>query len=201
MLFEEESSISEESNGAMLIRKNAYKKQARIDNRDEYFEDSLHEFKLPTENECLLIKSVGLSDTGSIFKYITKQEKTKTLYLSTWIISRENIQYLVSLIEEKKIEKIYFVVSTRLKQLKKSNYAFLVEQFNRFPESVFYKVCNCHAKTFSVETEKNYYTIIGSGNWTENPRIENYIIHNDRSIFDFNKDWITDLLCRKIQKK
>ena len=114
--------------------------------------------------------------------------------MATWIISRENIDEIIKAIESGRLKKVIFVVSVRLKQLKKSNYAHLVEQFSKYPEKIYYRVCNSHAKTFSISTEKNYYSIIGSGNWTQNPRIENYIIHNDVSIFNFNKEWMNELM-------
>ena len=195
----EETNIND-NNGKMSIRKNSYKKIARIENRDEYFSDEMNPVKMPNPSEVVCIKTNGLSDAGSIFRYILNTEKVDELYLSTWVISRENIAELVKAIEDGKINKLCFVVSVRLQQLKKSVYAYLVEEFEKHQDKIFYKVCNSHAKGFSVKTEKNYYTVIGSGNWTENPRIENYIIHNDLGIFNFNKDWIEDLTHAKNRK-
>ena len=189
-----EKTIINDNNGKFSIRKNSYKKIAKIDNRNKYFEDHINPIKLPSATECVLIKSNGLSDTGSIFKHIVNTEKCNELYLATWIISRENIDEIIKAIESGRLKKVIFVVSVRLKQLKKSNYAHLVEQFSKHPDKIYYRVCNSHAKTFSISTEKNYYSIIGSGNWTQNPRIENYIIHNDVSIFNFNKEWMNELM-------
>ena len=44
-----------------------------------------------------------------------------------------------------------------------------------------------------MRTPNAHYTVIGSGNWTENPRIENYIIHNCEEIYKFNVDWINEI--------
>ena len=155
MLFdleeEETDSIINDNNGKMSVRKNSYKKIARTDNRDSYFKENVEQFSMPNDSECLLIKSNGLSDTGSIFRYLIETEKCKELYLATWIISRENIDSIINALKNGKLHKVVFVVSTRLKQLKKSNYAYLVEQFNQFPNQVYYKVCNSHAKTFSLK--------------------------------------------------
>lgn len=192
-LEEKQNTIINDNNGKMSIRKNSYKKIARVENRDSYFKENIEPISMPSNSECVLIKTNGLSDTGSIFRFLIEKENCKELYLSTWIISRENIDSIINALKDQKLHKVIFVVSTRLKQLKKSTYAYLVEQFEQFPNQVYYKVCNSHAKTFSLSTEHNYYTIIGSGNWTENPRIENYIIHNDKAIFDFNVNWMKDL--------
>ena len=193
--LEEEDTIINDNNGKMSVRASSYKKIAKIDNRNEYFNENV--LQMPSMHECLCIKTNGLSDTGSIFNHIINNHKCNELYLSTWIISRENIDMIINALKSGKLNKVYFVISVRLKQLKKSNYAHLIEQFTEHKDKCFFKVCNSHAKIFSLSTDKDYFTVIGSGNWTQNPRIENYIIHNDINIFDFNKDWITELTCPK----
>lgn len=39
----------------------------------------------------------------------------------------------------------------------------------------------------------NFYNLEGSGNFSFNGRLEQYIIDNDKSIFDFSKEWITEI--------
>ena len=192
----EENSIINDNNGKSSIRKGAWRKTVRTQNRDDEFKNLVEENGgLPSKEEYQLFKSVGLSDTGSIFKHIANTRKLDTLYLSTWIISRSNIEFLVNQIKIGNLQKIVFIVSTRLKQLKKSDYAYLVEEFKQYPKQILFKVCNSHAKTFSVnDFDGNYYTVTGSGNWTENPRIENYIILNDIFAFEHNKEWMLELI-------
>ena len=72
-----------------------------------------------------------------------------------------------------------------------SNYLLLTEG----KDKIIFKVCNSHAKTFSCsDMEGNYYTITGSGNWTINPRIEMYHIFNIKEMYNFNKEWMLELL-------
>ncbi len=52
-----------------------------------------------------------------------------------------------------------------------------------------------HAKIISIETyDGNYYTIEGSGNLSFNSRIEQYIIDNDKELYDFHNQWIKEIL-------
>lgn len=194
--FEKNDSITNESNGTAIIGKSAFKKKIKSSNRNDAFAEIINSVGgLPKNNEIVRIKTTGASDTGSIFNYIQANcEKITEFYLSTWIISRDNIEMLCKLVDSGKIEKITFVVSKRLKELKKSNYAFLVEQFDKRNTQIQYRVCNCHAKTFSLTDGTNYFTVDGSGNWTENPRIENYCIVNDKDSFLFNKQWMEELM-------
>lgn len=201
-IFKEDENLINDSNFNSKSRKIAFKKQLKKSNRDEAFEDIIKEVNgLPKQNELLLIKTNGCSDTGSIFTEISKQFKLDTLYLSTWIISRENIERILKDIDSGNLKKVYFVVSKRLKELKKSNYAFLVEEFSKRKDKCVFKISNSHAKTFSISTicGENF-TVTGSGNWTENPRIENYVIFNDIEILNHNKEWMMEILTNGKEK-
>jgi len=50
-----------------------------------------------------------------------------------------------------------------------------------------------HSKIMSFKTSENYYTVEGSGNLSYNSRIEQYIIDNDISMFEFTKTWINEI--------
>lgn len=187
--------ISSENNGAVSIRRASFNKHIDQSKRNLSFKSILDDRGgLPKKNECVLIKSNGCSDTGSIFEYMCGTGVVDEMYLSTWIISRTNIDYLCEKIDEGGIKSLVFIISVRQKQLKKSNYAHLIEQFQLRKKTARYKVCNCHAKTFSCKIGDNYYTVTGSGNWTKNPRIENYIILNDKEVFLHNKEWMIEML-------
>lgn len=188
--------VTEESNGRSLSAKAAFKAKVKTENRNAAFAEIIKSAGgMPQPDQIVAIKTNGLSDTGSIFHYLAENNSLKELYLATWIISRQNIEVLTKALDEGRLKKAYFVVSTRLKELKKANYSFLVEEFQKRSDKIKFKVCNSHAKTFSVsDTEGNYFTVTGSGNWTENPRIENYLILNNKDLFNHNKDWMTELI-------
>lgn len=188
--------ISSDNNFNSLSKRAVFRKKLKSNNRDAAFAEIIKSCDgLPSKNEFVLIKTNGTSDTGSIFTYISEQFKLDTLYLSTWVISRDNIERIITLIDSGNLKKVVFVVSKRLKELKKSNYAFLVEEFQKRQAKCFFKVCNSHAKTFSVSTIcGEQFTVTGSGNWTENPRIENYVIFNDENAFKHNKEWMEEIV-------
>ena len=190
----EEKNIVNDNNVRMSIRRASFTKKVTQTKRNIGFAEILEENGgLPKKGECLLIKSNGTSDVGSLFNCISETGIIEEMYLSTWIISRSNIEYICKQIDEGKIKTLTFIISVRQKQLKKSDYAFMVEEFSKRP-AIKFRVCNCHAKTFSCKVGENYYTATGSGNWTKNPRIENYILINDIEPFLHNKEWMSELL-------
>lgn len=191
---ESDKSIVNDSNGRMQIRRGSFSKKVTQNKRNLTFKEILDSNGgLPLKEECVLIKSTGCSDTGSIFHYMLNDGKCDELHLSTWIISRNNIGYICDNIDNGNIKLLSFIISVRQKQLKKADYAYMVEEFKK-RDQINFRVCNCHAKTFSAKIGNDYYTVTGSGNWTKNPRIENYMITNDKNIFDFNKEWMGELL-------
>lgn len=197
-LFNPESkkqNIVNDNNGRMSIRRSSFSKKVNINKRNLGFKEILDENGgLPKKDECLLIKSNGCSDTGSIFQYMINESPCDELYLSTWIISRSNIEYLCEKLDSGEIKKLIFIISVRQKQLKKANYAYMIEEFQKRSDKVKFRVCNCHAKTFSAKIGENHYTVTGSGNWTKNPRIENYTVTNDKEMYLFNKEWMSEML-------
>ena len=195
-LFNPESndSLVNDNNGRFSIRKSSFGKVINKTKRDLTFQEILEQNGgLPRPSEILLIKSNGCSDTGGIFEAITKTGIVQEMYLSTWIISRLNIDYICEQVDSGNLKSLVFVISVRQKQLKKSDYAHMIEEFKKRPQ-IKIRVCNCHAKTFSAKVGDNYYTVTGSGNWTKNPRIENYIVMNQIEPFEHNKEWMEEMI-------
>lgn len=195
---QEEKSIVNDNNGKMSIRRAAFTRKVTQSKRNLGFQEILNQNGgLPDHGECLLIKSNGTSDTGSLFQSISHTGTVEELYLSTWIISRLNIDFLCEQVDKGNIKSLTFIVSVRMTQMSggsgKATYAHLVEEFQKRPQIKF-RVCNSHAKTFSCKVANNYYTCTGSGNWTKNPRIENYILINDKEPFLHNKEWMSELI-------
>ena len=67
-------------------------------------------------------------------------------------------------------------------------------EFDKRKDKINYVVANSHAKIQMYKTSNKYITISGSGNWSENPRIENYIILGGKQQYDFNSQWIKELM-------
>ena len=45
-----------------------------------------------------------------------------------------------------------------------------------------------------LKTKKgNYYILEGSGNLSFNSRVEQYVIDNDKELFNFTKDWMSKI--------
>lgn len=189
-------SLKKTNNGIASANKSNYKSEVKRISRDAEFAELLKDVGgMPKDGEIISIKTNGLSDTGSIFRHLVKQKPYNELYLATWIISRENIDSICEALDSGRLSRLVFVCSTRMDELKKAHANHLKEEFLKRKDKVFFKICNSHAKTFCItDFEGNYYNVTGSGNWTENPRIEYYLIVNSKPVTDHCKYWMEDLV-------
>lgn len=169
-------------------------KDLRQTNRDENFNILMNDLGgFPSEKQYFAIKTNGTSDCGSIFSYALKEwEEITEMYLATWTISKQNIKRIKEAVESGKLKQLTMVFSSTLKGANPALYASLVGSLKQF-ENVKLKEINSHAKTFSITNGKDYITVSGSANWSENPRIENFLILNDVYLFEHHKEWMSEL--------
>jgi len=148
----------------------------------------------PKQNQYLAIKTNGETDAGSFFSYaLNNWEEITEMYLATWTISKQNIQRIRKAIQTGKIKHLTFVFSSTLKGANPALYANLMLNLKEFKNVISLKEINSHAKTFSISNGKEFITVSGSANWSENPRIENYLILNDKDLFNHHKEWMSEL--------
>lgn len=150
---------------------------------------------LPENNEIIEFVSDGTSDTGSFFSLIiNKLGVIDEMYLSTWTISRENVLRILNNIDNGNVKHFEFLINNGLLKTNstKSIWGLINDEFKK--RNIKFKAVNSHAKIFTCKIGDRYLTISGSGNWSENPRIENYFIIGGEESFLFNKQWMKDLI-------
>lgn len=173
---------------------NEEKRKLKTDTRDLSSMEILNSLGgFPKKDEILAIKTNGTSDAGSFFNNaIELFGCVDEMYLATWTISKDNINRLKNELEKGTLKKLTLVISSTLKPANPSLYASLVLNLKLF-ENVILKEVNSHAKTFSMKCGDNYITVSGSANWSQNPRIENYLILNSLSLYNHHKEWMDEL--------
>jgi len=151
---------------------------------------------LPKMGHFAEILTNGQSNAGGFYEVIRDQwGKVDCLVLATWIINREYIDMLFSDLQKNILGELVFVISNRMSQLGKGhapNFNVLKTKAMAHPR-VEFRIANSHAKVFAMTNGTDYITVSGSGNWSENPRIENYCISNDRERYEFHKSWMLEI--------
>lgn len=192
--FEKDTVISTKDKKEAKALKLEDKQKLRMSVRDDNFRKIMREVGgLPKKGEIIAIKTNGTSDCGSIFSYILENwETVEDCYIATWTISRANVTRIRSALEAGKIKSLTMVFSSTLKPANPALYSNLILQLKHFPQ-VKLKEINSHAKTFSITNGKDFLTVSGSANWSENPRIENFLILNNKELYKHHEDWMSEL--------
>lgn len=154
--------------------------------------------KFPDNNEVVSFVSKGLSDAGSfLFAFYEREGIIEEATIATWTISKKNVQKMLDYVDEGKIKKLNVMINDGLLKTNSTKpiYAFMRLEFDKRKDKISYCVANSHAKIQMYKSVNGKYaTISGSGNWSENPRIENYILIGGEYNYNFNVGWIKDIL-------
>ena len=120
------------------------------------------------------------------------------LYCSTWTLSRGNAKELFALWDAGKIPKaaVRILTGTYFKRRESAVYAYLVEGLRA--RGGRYRAFQNHAKVLLLANakRKTWLTVESSANLTSNPRLEQYVITNDRGLHDFHRGWMDEILRR-----
>ena len=148
------------------------------------------EIGLPEKGWQLRLITVKAFNSIAIIKLIAEREKIKSAKLVIFAINQQAARTLIELKQEGILNNCQLIISDiRNAGIKDKSKA--VEMLEPYFPILFIK---SHAKISVLETEMgNYYTIEGSGNFSYNARLEQYIIDNDKSLFDFSEEWINEI--------
>lgn len=151
---------------------------------------------VPKAGNSIDIISNGQSNAGGFYEVIRDIWGTvDELCIATWIINREYIDMLTDDIRSGRLKHMTFVISNRMSQLGRGhgpNFNRMKSEFMQL-KNIDFRIAISHSKTYSMTNGVDYITVDGSGNWSKNPRIENYTITNDKSKFEFRKKWMQEV--------
>lgn len=149
---------------------------------------------IPETGQSIHIISKGDFDFFSIVPCMTGLMGTvNEMFGSTWVMNMENVNDLLDLYDEKKIENITIITGLYFKRRSTAVYSQLYQGLMKRGQR--YRAGKNHAKVLLMsDHNNNYITIEGSANFTANTRIENYVMTNDEDLFKFHKEWIEDFL-------
>jgi len=116
-------------------------------------------------------------DSPSIIYALNKVEEIQEVICSTWAITDRGLQMFAELGEN---IPVYLLLD------KTYSYKWVFESGAiAYLENVTMKFTENHSKCILIKTKDNYYSFIGSMNLSNNPRLENIIINNNKEIYEF----------------
>lgn len=125
---------------------------------------------------------------------IIADEIIEELYLAIYRINEPTVLSVIELIEQGKIQSAYFVISNFFNQTKKpEKWAIRLREYADKKHNCKHVYTHNHSKVLAAKTALNYYVFEGSGNMSDNARIEQYVYENNKQVFEFHKNWIKSI--------
>lgn len=153
----------------------------------------------PGEGEQWRIITEKQFNAFALILHLLQTRIIEEMYLAVYRINEPTVRSIIEFVESGKIKKSVFVISSFFNQTKKpEQWAIMLKQFADKTASCCHVYTHNHAKVLAVKTSKNeYFVFEGSGNMSDNARIEQYIYENSKQSFEFHKKWMTNLTIKK----
>lgn len=138
------------------------------------------------ENGSVYFMTKGAWSNIRLIEYLLQHSGPAEVFLSTWSISEEAIRRLVSWQESGMITALSIVLDEGVRNRKPE---ICQQAIAAFPELKFAK---CHAKVAVIMGAQRVFTLMGSANFTRNPRRETGMIITDIEVARANAEWIRE---------
>lgn len=116
------------------------------------------------------------------------------MHLAIYRINQPTVEAIIHYIEKGQIKTGTFVISNFFNQTQKpEQWAIRLRDYCQANDNFRHVYTHNHAKVLAVRVRDDYYVFEGSGNMSDNARIEQYRYENNQEVFEFHKDWMTQI--------
>ena len=151
----------------------------------------------PKKNEQYRIITEKQFNAFALILHVLEKNTIEEMYLAIYRINEPTVSTIIDFINSGKIKKATFVISNFFNQTKKpEQWAIMLVDFCKSnPHKTNHVYVHNHSKILALKTDKNDFFIFeGSGNMSDNARIEQYIYENNEDVFNFHKNWMLKLV-------
>lgn len=149
----------------------------------------------PKKNEQYRIITQKQFNAYSLIANVIEDSIIDELYLAIYRINEATVNSIIDLIETNKIKKATFIISSFFNQTKKpEKWALILREYADTKDNVRHTYIWNHSKIVAIKSKNDYYVFEGSGNLSDNARIEQYVYENSKKMYDFHKSWMDELV-------
>ena len=147
--------------------------------------EKLHQvFGQVIDGQSVHYASLGDWSTHDLLFFLLEQTGPARVYFTTWAISEYAIRQLYQFIEHGLILELKGIFDYRNGIRKPAELQFL----QKITTDI--KAAKCHAKVTVIENDHWGISVVGSANYTRNPRIEAGVLCCNKTVAAFHRDWI-----------
>lgn len=140
------------------------------------------------KGSCVHYVSDGDWSMHDLVMELIKTNKGADIYITTYALREFHVRQLILAQDRGDIKKIMLLLDYRAKARTPEVFYLAAQNVNKIV------MTSIHAKVAVVKSPFGCVTIVGSANWTQNPRIEAGVISLDNGIANFHIDWIEKVM-------
>lgn len=200
-LFDFDAFGSKEKDAVLLNDTNSgvHKIQTKIKFQNKLKKEAIDALimELPLDNESLHIVSNGSFDYFTLIPKLIEMNCgiCEDFWFTTWTMSHNNVIQILELFDKGIFKNIHAMTGEYFRTRESAVYHILYLGLQERGQKLFAN--KNHAKITLLQCGNNFYTIEGSANFTANPRIEQFVITNSQSLFNFHKEWMTKMIFKQ----
>ena len=134
--------------------------------------------------------SRGQWSMHELLEFLLMQTGPADVWLTTWTITENPVRRLFALRNEGIIKTLSCVLDYRIQGRKSGPFQLLEQTADRI------KLAQCHAKAIAIANDEWKVSVIGSANFSMNPRLEAGVICTAPNVTQFHIDTITNEMDR-----
>lgn len=138
------------------------------------------------ELKCYQIVSKGNFFMHDILLYLLSKITHAEVIITTFSMTEMSARILATNIDNGKIKSLQILMDKDSRKRYPSVHNILSKCASEFV------LTGVHAKVLIVKNNEHIYTVLGSHNWTKNPRLEISTLFTDQSTYQFHSNWITN---------
>ncbi|MCO4303205.1 phospholipase D-like domain-containing protein [Riemerella anatipestifer] len=141
--------------------------------------------RIPQEGEVFFLQTEKAFNAFTFIPWIAKLHFIEELYASTYSISRRVVEALQELQQNGRVGKVTLLISDSMPKRNPLTIDVLegVCKHNNFNVKYFWN----HSKICLLKIDGFHLVLEGSGNWSENAQLEQYVLANSKEVFEFRK--------------
>lgn len=165
--------------------KSKAKRKMLFSKRQQNFADIFQSVK---SGESLHIISNGNFGNTECLTHLCEMYKPEFVSCTTWSFNDDFIDFVGDLECE-----VSLLVDKTIKTRKAAKIGMLEQKRMKNNNIRIKLIDGIHAKVGLIKSGDNYIIIEASANYSKNVRIEQFVITNDKELFEFHKNWINEL--------
>lgn len=134
-----------------------------------------------------------------VINYLLQKYELIEIYIAVYRMNELSVNKLKSIIDQENI-RCSILLSNFFRENKKyEKWCHELISYSQKKENVKVGFAVNHAKVFLAKTKDNRFIVFeGSGNLSDNARIEQYLIEDNETTYNFHKEWIIEILNKNL---